>query len=289
MKLRIFSTLGLWFTIMIAVAVFSSEAVAWIAAIATALTQWELYTMFERMGYQSYKKTGVACGLFIVLGAYYLPALESGSEAFALAFVILCLAIQVRSMVQGRLASFMPTIFGVVYVPYMLHFFVILLQIVEHSGYSDDAGIFLCVWIVAAAKFTDVGGLLLGKRYGKNKLAPHISPGKTWEGVIGGVIVSALISIILVGVNQAFGRTNMWHVELPSDFTWWMAGLLATPVAIVSVASDLIESSFKRSANIKDSGSIVPGIGGVFDLTDSVILCAPVGYLLLKYFVIDLS
>lgn len=272
---------------MIAVAVFSSEAVAWLAAIATALTQWELYTMFERMGYQSYKKTGVTCGLFIVLGAYYFPALESGVEIFALAFVVLCLVIQARSMVAGRLSSFMPTIFGVVYVPFMLQFFVSLLQLVEKSGYPDNTGIFLCVWIVAAAKFTDVGGLLLGKRYGKNKLAPHISPGKTWEGVIGGVFVSALISVILVVVNSAFDNADMFHVDLPKDFSWWMAGLLAMPIAMVSVASDLIESSFKRSANVKDSGSIIPGIGGVFDLTDSVILCAPVGYLLLKYFVID--
>lgn len=271
---------------MIAVALFNAEAVAWIAALATALTQWELYAMFERMGYHSYKKTGVSCGLFIILGAYYLPGIESGAESFALAFVILCLAIQARSMIAGRISPFMPTIFGVVYVPFMMQFFISLLLLCEQSGFEDDTGIFLCVWILAAAKFTDVGGLLLGKRFGKNKLAPHISPGKTWEGVIGGVAVSALISIILVVTNNIFAGSGMWHVILPESFTWWMAGLLAAPIAVVSVASDLIESSFKRSANVKDSGAIIPGIGGVFDLTDSVILCAPVGYLLIKYFVI---
>ena len=286
MKNRILSTLGLWFSIMIAVAIFNAEAVAWLTAIAVALTQWELYTMFERMGYQSYKRTGVIAGQFIVLGSYYLPGLESGSEMFAVVFVILCLAIQVRSMVQGRLASFMPTIFGVVYVPFMLQFFVSLLQLNEQAGYADETGIFLCVWIVAAAKFTDVGGLLLGKKFGKNKLAPHISPGKTWEGVLGGVLVSALISIVFVVVNNGFAASGMWSVELPEKFTWWMAALLAVPIAVISVASDLIESSFKRSANMKDSGHIIPGIGGVFDLTDSVILCAPVGFLLLKYLVI---
>ena len=286
MKNRILSTLGIWFLIMIAVAFFNAEAVAWLTALAAALTQWELYTMFERMGYQSYKRTGVIAGQMIVLGAYYLPEIESGSEVFAVVFVILCLAIQVRSMVQGRLASFMPTIFGVVYVPYMLQFFVSLLQLTQQSGFTDETGIFLCVWIVPAAKYTDVGGLLLGKRFGKNKLAPHISPGKTWEGVIGGVLVSALVSIILVIVNKGFEASNMWYVALPEKFTWWAAALMAIPVAVVSVASDLIESSFKRSANMKDSGQIIPGIGGVFDLTDSVILCAPVGYLLLKYLVI---
>ena len=271
---------------MIAVAIFDAEAVAWLTAIAVALTQWELYTMFERMGYRSYKRTGVIAGQIIVLGAYYLPELESGSEVFAVVFVVLSLAIQVRSMVQGRLASFMPTLFGVVYVPYMLQYFVNLLQLTQQSGYADETGIFLCVWIVAAAKFTDVGALLLGKRFGKNKLAPHISPGKTWEGVLGGVLVSALISIILVIVNNGLAASSMWHVDLPENFTWWAAGLMAIPVAVVSVASDLIESSFKRSANMKDSGHIIPGIGGVFDLTDSVILCAPVGFLLLKYLVI---
>ena len=280
---RIFSTVVIWLSIVLVVALFGAQGAVWIAALTTALTQWELYKIFDRMGWHSYPRAGVVTGLFIVLGAYYLPGVESGTEVFGVAFVVLCLAIQARSMVKGQLGSFMPTLFGLVYVPYMMQYFVGTIQLAVIEGYGEGTGIFLCVWIVAAAKFTDVGGLLIGKQFGKHKLAPHISPGKTWEGVIGGVFVSAIVVILLVALNGLLDSAGRVHVNLPEGFSWWIAALMTAPVAIVSVASDLIESGFKRAARIKDSGSIVPGIGGVFDLTDSVILCAPLGFILLKY------
>ena len=83
-----------------------------------------------------------------------------------------------------------------------------------------------------------------------------------------------LIGIILV---------RLFPDHLPDGFSWWLAGLIAIPVAVAAIASDLVESAFKRQAGVKDSGKLIPGIGGAFDLADSLILSAPLGYLLFKY------
>ena len=126
---------------------------------------------------------------------------------------------------------------------------------------------------MAVAKCADVGGLLVGMKIGKTPLSV-ISPKKTYEGAAGGVVFSMLIGVILVALFPDF---------LPTGFSWWLAALIAIPVAVASIASDLVESAFKRQAGVKDSGKLIPGIGGAFDLSDSLILSAPLGYLLFKY------
>ena len=132
---------------------------------------------------------------------------------------------------------------------------------------------FLAVWVVAVAKCADVGGLLVGMRNGKTPLSV-ISPKKTYEGAAGGLVFSMLIGVILAG---------FFHNLAPDRMSWWLCALIAIPIGIASIASDLVESAFKRQADVKDSGKIIPGIGGIFDLTDSLILTAPLGYLLFKY------
>ena len=131
----------------------------------------------------------------------------------------------------------------------------------------------LAVWLVFAAKFCDVGALVWGSMFGKHKIAPTMSPAKTWEGAIGGVISAALMCAGLVA---------LYPQHFPASFPPWVAALAAVPPAILSITSDLIESVLKRTAGVKDSGRTIPGIGGAFDLMDSLILAAPVGYLILR-------
>ena len=86
---------------------------------------------------------------------------------------------------------------------------------------------------------------------------------------------------MLVGIILA----AVFHKYIPETFTLWHCALIAIPISIASMASDLVESAFKRQAGVKDSGKIIPGIGGIFDLTDSLILASPLGYLLFKFIV----
>ena len=139
---------------------------------------------------------------------------------------------------------------------------------ITHFGPGRE-GLFMALWLVMATKFTDMGALLVGISVGRHKLAPTLSPKKTWEGAVGGVV-------ICVASSAAFA--HFAAVLLPPGFTPLFAALVALPVAVASIFADLLESAFKRECGVKDSGGLLPGIGGVFDLTDSFMLSAPLAY-----------
>jgi phosphatidate cytidylyltransferase len=126
---------------------------------------------------------------------------------------------------------------------------------------------FLCVWAA------DIGAYFVGRRFGKTKLAPSISPGKTVEGLLGGVALAAVIFVPVVAYNFDFGPALLL-----------LATILAT--VLVSVMGDLFESKMKRHVGLKDSGQILPGHGGVLDRIDGLLAGAPffaLGLVLLGY------
>ncbi len=129
--------------------------------------------------------------------------------------------------------------------------------------------LFLFVMVVSA----DIGGFLFGRRFGHTKLAPRVSPGKTWEGVAGGLLLSMMIAVV---GSYGFGVPRTGFL------------LLCLVTVIMSVIGDLTESLFKRHAGLKDSGNLLPGHGGVLDRIDSITAAAPVfltGLLYLGVFV----
>jgi phosphatidate cytidylyltransferase len=145
---------------------------------------------------------------------------------------------------------------------------------------ADPSGLLLVIWVIATVKFTDCGGLVVGCSIGRHKLAPAVSPKKTWEGCAGGIAASVLIA---AGLAWLFGHfAGDLHWKLAAELTPAKAALLAVPLAVLSIPSDLVESAFKRAGGVKDSGAGIPGIGGAFDLLDSLLLPAPVAYLLIK-------
>ncbi|AZZ90919.1 phosphatidate cytidylyltransferase [Hahella sp. KA22] len=125
--------------------------------------------------------------------------------------------------------------------------------------------IFLIVW------FADIGAYFAGKTFGKNKLAPHVSPGKSWEGAVGGMLAVSVLP---------FAMNSFLTLTLPQLVVLWMMTLSA---AIFSIVGDLIESLGKRFVGLKDSSQILPGHGGIFDRIDSVTAAAPV-FLVLAIF-----
>ena len=273
MKQRIISFATLWSTLAISLWLFGVHAGVFIIAILAFLTQLELYQLFTKMGLKPMKGLGISAGVVITLGAYYFSDIDSGNDLFALSFVVMALIIICLDLQAGRLRSFMPTLFGLIYVPFMLHFLIKIVKLAEYNGESAATGMFLAVWVVSVAKCADVGGLLIGMKLGKTPLSV-VSPKKTYEGAAGGIGFSMLIGVILI---------SFFHTLIPAGFSWWLGALIAVPIGVASITSDLVESAFKRQADVKDSGKIIPGIGGVFDLTDSLILTAPLGYLFFKY------
>lgn len=275
MKQRILSFFALWIIVGLSILIFEVGAVIGLLFTVALLTQLELYRLFEKMGLQPMKFPGLVAGGLITAGAYYLPGMDSGNDLLILGFLVLMMPLLRLKPPSDHFRRLVPTLFGLFYVPYLLHFFIKIIKLAEFNGESGATGVFLVIWVVAIAKFSDVGGLLVGMKIGKTPLSAT-SPRKTYEGVVGGLLFSALIGIIPV---YAFDTLR------PETLSWLPCLLMAILIGIVAVASDLIESTFKRWAQVKDSGNIIPGIGGIFDLTDSLILSAPIGYLLFKYLI----
>ncbi|WP_049629255.1 phosphatidate cytidylyltransferase [Cellvibrio sp. pealriver] len=118
--------------------------------------------------------------------------------------------------------------------------------------------VLLLIFVVALA---DSGGYFAGRRFGKHKLAPAVSPGKTWEGFAGGFLANCLLALLLATV-------------LDVGLLWALVVIL--PASLVSVLGDLLESMVKRHAGVKDSGNILPGHGGILDRVDGITASAPV-------------
>ena len=156
-------------------------------------------------------------------------------------------------------------IFTVIYVALPFSF---ALGLPKFSSYNDTFSLevlflFILIWS------SDTFAYLVGKFFGKHKMAPKISPKKTWEGYIGGVVLTLVLSYFI----------EHYQPELRGN--WMFVGFL---VAAFAPLGDLVESQLKRNFGVKDSGNIIPGHGGVLDRLDSFIICVPVVYL---YFILE--
>ncbi|MFA5264969.1 MAG: phosphatidate cytidylyltransferase [Opitutaceae bacterium] len=265
---RILSTLALWTLVILCVRFFGTAGGIWLLTIISALTLREFYFLVEKMGVHPFKRVGIALGIAITLAPYYFePYVPLRAEwLLALAVIVFSIRILGERDPQNRVETLGWSLFGVIYVPFMLHF---LARILLVRTPCPNTGLALAIWLIAVSKFCDTGALVTGLIGGKHKMAPNISPKKSWEGVVGGLATSALVGAGLAWAGKAY---------LPSTFTPWLAAALALPIAALAIVSDLIESVIKRRADIKDTGYAIPGIGGVFDLSDSLILTAPIGW-----------
>lgn len=137
-------------------------------------------------------------------------------------------------------------------------------------GEGQITGPYLLLSVMMLVWAADTGAYFSGRRFGKNKLAPAISPGKSREGVYGGMLLALFIALVFA----------LWNKAGMQDYLYITGISLVT--VVFSVAGDLMESMFKRQANLKDSGNILPGHGGILDRIDSVTAAAPVFYIALS-------
>ena len=277
MAKRIFSTLVLWTTILGSLWFFGAHAAVVLLTLLSALTLHEFYGMMPRMGARPFHWMGVTFSVLMTAAPYYIAYFTEEGDVSGLATLLLVLALIVSCFrVLGerdpasRVEAIASTVGGLLFVPFMLQFMVAILMRSADSGEN----LALCLWLVAVSKFCDVGALLSGLAFGKHKMSPTISPKKTWEGAVGGVLISSGL-----GATIAFFASE----NLPADLTPLIAALIALPLAIITIVSDLIESAIKRRADTKDTGALIPGIGGAFDLTDSLILTSPVAYFIFQF------
>lgn len=271
MPQRIFSTVLLWAIVAGSLWYFRTTGGVILIGVIAALTLVEFYRLVAGAGLAPFDKLGVTFGAAITISPWLEQrfALPVGcTHLLALAVIVFSIRILGERDPQHRVEALAGTLFGLIYVGLLLSY---LVRIIIANPAQPTQGILLFIWLVAVAKFCDVGALLTGLAIGRHRMAPQISPKKTWEGAVGGVLIS-------MGVGAALSW--WWAPHLPGHMTPLVGALIASPIALVAIVSDLIESIIKRRATIKDSGGLIPGIGGIFDVSDSLILTAPLGYLL---------
>jgi phosphatidate cytidylyltransferase len=157
-------------------------------------------------------------------------------------------------------------VLGLVYIPFLLRFFYDLLR--EERGFGRVVGLLVLVWAY------DTGAFLAGSRWGRRKLAPRLSPGKTWEGVLGGLVAASL---------AALGLLSWIAPELSVLMRVGHALGLSVLVSAAAQLGDLFESLLKRAAGAKDSGGLFPGHGGMLDRIDALLFALPVYALYTRY------
>jgi phosphatidate cytidylyltransferase len=162
-------------------------------------------------------------------------------------------------------------LFGLIYIAYPLTLVPLLWK--QEDGPALVLFLMVCVWS------GDIAALYIGRAFGKHKLAPRLSPGKTWEGSIASILGSMLAAGLVIFASDALtARGNLLlHISQPV----WQSLLLAAILNIAAQLGDLLESAIKRGAGVKDSGTMLPGHGGILDRIDALLLAAPVLWFIL--------
>ena len=164
------------------------------------------------------------------------------------------------------------TFFAVLYVDILLSFFLLTYYIADNGA---QIGKYLVWYIIFGACFTDIFAYFIGCKFGKHKLCPEISPKKTVEGAIGGIF-GCIISLLV----YTFALNKLCNFGI----NYISIGAIAVFVSIFAQLGDLVASSIKRNAKIKDFGNLLPGHGGVLDRIDSILFVSPIIYYFLAYF-----
>jgi len=236
----------------------------------TALLLIEFYRLASLVGAQVHQPVGVVLGVLLVVSAFFSKHLDAKVVQFVDSELLIYLSIFVPfvyQIIKRESASAFSTIFiffaGTIYVGWAFGRHLILIR-------SLPDGAFLIFLFIAIIWCGDTGAYAVGKSLGKHKLIPAISPGKTVEGSIGGLLFGTLGGI---AIKYAFlPELAVYHVII-----------LGCLLGIIGQISDLGESLLKRDADVKDSGNLIPGHGGIFDRCDSMVFTAPVLYYYLKF------
>ena len=247
----------------------------------------EFYGMVEENSLPRFKWLGLAGGVALVGTLFvYLsglakaqlgePTMGGAAELELGVLAVLLLVLLVRRVFAHPAApSFSMvghTILGVLYVSWLLGF---LLKIYFYAAPADakfDPG-YCLLFFILATKCSDIGAFLLGSMIGRHKMIPKVSPAKTWEGLVGALLLSTTAAMLMA---------HYWGDTKLGGLTLLHAAALGPLLGVGAVLGDLVESVFKRDSGVKDSGSFFPGIGGILDLLDSLLFNAPLMFLYLR-------
>jgi phosphatidate cytidylyltransferase len=278
--LRFISTIALW-TIALAIAFSGYEILFWfLISVFGLIALWEFYVMLDHAALPNFKITAMICGAVMLAGSFYYFSRigPAGSYDFEVAVLLFFLLTVFGRQMFARLRHDEPlrtmayTLFGLLYVLWLFNFTTKILYATPRSATGAVTGQFYVLYLIAVTKFSDMGAYLTGSAIGRHLMSPQISAKKTWEGFFGALALALLCSL---------GLFKLMPGQL-SALTWTHATVLGLLLGVGAVIGDLAESIVKRSTGVKDSGRLLPGIGGALDLVDSLLFTAPLLFFYLR-------
>ncbi len=241
-----------------------------LAAAAMVLGLWEFYLLAKRLKLQPDAAAGYVAGaVLITISLQSDPGITL--LLVQLVIIVLTAVTLITATLRGApfdkmLASAGVTILGVLYVP-LLGSHLVSLRI----GFNPTLSAHLLSFFFLVLMGADAGAYYVGRAFGKHKLAPSISPGKTWEGVFGGIVAAIAMAAL----------AHFWFFrELPLKYILPLGAVMT----VVGIFGDLAESALKRGSGAKDAANILPGHGGILDRLDSLLFNAPVIYYFARFY-----
>ena len=242
-------------------------------ALAFALSAWEYARLFRTSGGHRPALPLIVTGVILLVISGWYPQLNPGGLLFA-ACVGAALTWHLIDFEAGATTSatdFGITVGGILYLGWLGSYFASLRLLPE--------GLWWLLTALTAVMVTDAGAYTFGHLWGRHKMAPRLSPNKTWEGYGGGVVTSVVGTALLALMLQVAAVA-----QPASRLTWQTGALLGLAIGVLSPLGDLGVSMFKRQFGVKDTGTLLPGHGGMFDRIDSWLVAMPIAYYLTLIF-----
>lgn len=254
--------------VLISCILYNKYSFAGLFFIITVLGTWEFYTLTKKDDVSPYRLLGTLIGGFLFLFTFLIVS-QSVPRKYIILLLLASLLTFFAELYRKQKDPFKNiafTFLGFIYVA--LPFSLLSLLVIDlETGLLYRGEILLGYFFILWAN--DTGAYLSGRWFGKNKLFERISPKKTWEGAVGGALLSIVVSVICSNFYKSINLTD-----------WIVVSII---IVITGSMGDLVESLFKRSIDVKDSGNILPGHGGILDRFDGLLLSVPfvLAYLIL--------
>ncbi len=258
-----------------------AAAVFFLIPLLAALMLWEFYSLLQGAGMPAFRGIGTAGGFVLILATglnYHMLHGEGAHEWETLLLAAIVIVVLIRQCFersdQRHLITIMSTLTGILYIAFLFNFYTKLLL-----DWPEGDGRMLLFYMILVVKVTDMAAYATGCSIGRHKLIPRISPAKTWEGCAGGVLGGLLTSLIFWwSTGGEIGPVTLGIAD---------ALILGILLPVTGIVGDLIESMLKRAAEVKDSGCLLKGMGGVLDVLDSLLFAGPVLYMYVFIFLVS--
>ena len=249
-----------------------------VVAIAALLGVMEFYAMVDRKRWQPLAVFGTLWTLFFIFNAYYAPKYSSDNNYILVTSALITSAVAlslvwvlfIRSSGEKVMVTWAANVAGIFYLGWLLSYWVLIMN--NYGGDWDGRD-----WVLVALFCTfavDTSAYFVGRTWGRHKMAPTVSPGKTWEGAIGG-LVGGLVAVIVLAL--------ILHKHIHISYGEMV--ILGILIAVFAQLGDLAESKLKRSMGVKEASNLIPGHGGILDRLDSIVFTGVVVYYCLRWFI----